>query len=139
MDFGPKVFTEENLALVEQLRGFAESRGHTLLELSMAWLAAKTRDCFGHRGGEDDRAGEGQRIRGRVAIDRGGSGGGGRDSDCEGPRIKMDEQEFKTRAEQALDDLYRGFRRRQRTTSSRSTSMRARWPSSLRSLPASSW
>jgi aryl-alcohol dehydrogenase-like predicted oxidoreductase len=40
--FGPKVFTDENLALVEQLRGFAESRGHTLLELSMAWLAAKS-------------------------------------------------------------------------------------------------
>lgn len=40
--FGPKVFTEENLALVEQLRGFAESRGHTLLELAMAWLAAKS-------------------------------------------------------------------------------------------------
>lgn len=40
--FGPKVFTDENLALVEQLRGFAESRGHTLLELAMAWLASKT-------------------------------------------------------------------------------------------------
>lgn len=40
--FGPKVFTEENLALVEALRGFAESRGHTLLELAMAWLAAKS-------------------------------------------------------------------------------------------------
>ena len=40
--FGPKVFTEENLALVEQLRGFAESRGHTLLELAMAWLASKS-------------------------------------------------------------------------------------------------
>jgi aryl-alcohol dehydrogenase-like predicted oxidoreductase len=39
--FGPKVFSDENLASVEQLRGFAESRGHTLLELSMAWLAAK--------------------------------------------------------------------------------------------------
>ena len=39
--FGPKVFTDENLGLAEQLRGFAESRGHTLLELSMAWLAAK--------------------------------------------------------------------------------------------------
>jgi len=39
--FGPKVFTEENLTLVEELRGFAESRGHTLLELAMAWLAAK--------------------------------------------------------------------------------------------------
>jgi aryl-alcohol dehydrogenase-like predicted oxidoreductase len=40
--FGPKVFTDENLALVEALRGFAESRGHTLLELAMAWLAAKS-------------------------------------------------------------------------------------------------
>jgi aryl-alcohol dehydrogenase-like predicted oxidoreductase len=39
--FGPKVFTEENLAIVEELRSLAESRGHTLLELSMAWLAAK--------------------------------------------------------------------------------------------------
>jgi aryl-alcohol dehydrogenase-like predicted oxidoreductase len=39
--FGPKIFTDENLALAEQLRGFAESHGHTLLELSMAWLAAK--------------------------------------------------------------------------------------------------
>jgi aryl-alcohol dehydrogenase-like predicted oxidoreductase len=40
--FGPKVFTDENLALVEQLRGFAESRGHTLLELAMSWLGGKT-------------------------------------------------------------------------------------------------
>jgi aryl-alcohol dehydrogenase-like predicted oxidoreductase len=39
--FGPKVFTDENLALVEALRGFAESRGHTLLELAMCWLASK--------------------------------------------------------------------------------------------------
>ena len=39
--FGPKVFTDENLALADQLRGFAESHGHGLLELSMAWLAAK--------------------------------------------------------------------------------------------------
>jgi aryl-alcohol dehydrogenase-like predicted oxidoreductase len=40
--FGPKVFTDENLELAEQLRAFAESRGHTLLELSMAWLASKS-------------------------------------------------------------------------------------------------
>jgi aryl-alcohol dehydrogenase-like predicted oxidoreductase len=39
--FGPKVFTDENLALVDQLRRIAESRGHTLLELAMAWLASK--------------------------------------------------------------------------------------------------
>lgn len=41
-EFGPKVFTEENLALVDELRGVAESRGHTLLELAMAWLASKS-------------------------------------------------------------------------------------------------
>jgi aryl-alcohol dehydrogenase-like predicted oxidoreductase len=39
--FGPKVFTEENLALAEQLGRWAESRGHTLLELAMSWLASK--------------------------------------------------------------------------------------------------
>ncbi|HUI77352.1 MAG TPA: aldo/keto reductase [Bryobacteraceae bacterium] len=39
--FGPKVFTEENLAIVEALIGFAESRGHTLLELAMSWLACQ--------------------------------------------------------------------------------------------------
>lgn len=39
--FGPKVFTEENLARVEALAAFAESRGHTLLELAFSWLAAR--------------------------------------------------------------------------------------------------
>jgi len=39
--FGPKVFTDENLALVDALRQFAESRGHTLLELAISWLASK--------------------------------------------------------------------------------------------------
>jgi len=39
--FGPKVFTEENLAVVDSLRTFAESRGHTLLELALSWLASK--------------------------------------------------------------------------------------------------
>jgi aryl-alcohol dehydrogenase-like predicted oxidoreductase len=40
--FGPKVFTDENLALADNLRRIAESRGHTLLELAMAWLASKS-------------------------------------------------------------------------------------------------
>jgi aryl-alcohol dehydrogenase-like predicted oxidoreductase len=40
-DFGPKVFTEANLARVERLIAFAESRGHTLLELAFSWLAAR--------------------------------------------------------------------------------------------------
>ena len=39
--FGPKVFTDENLALVESLAGFAEARGHTMLELAVSWLAAR--------------------------------------------------------------------------------------------------
>jgi aryl-alcohol dehydrogenase-like predicted oxidoreductase len=39
--WGPKVFTEENLAIVDRLRGFAESRGHTLLELAFGWLLAQ--------------------------------------------------------------------------------------------------
>ncbi len=39
--FGPKVFTDENLALVERLAQFAESRGHTMLELAISWLLAR--------------------------------------------------------------------------------------------------
>lgn len=33
--------TEVNLDTVERLRGFAEARGHTLLELAMSWLAGQ--------------------------------------------------------------------------------------------------
>ncbi len=39
--FGPKVFTEENLTLVESLAQFADSRGHTVLELALSWLASQ--------------------------------------------------------------------------------------------------
>src|SRR5580692_2583986 len=39
--WGPKVFTDENLAKVEKLAAFAEERGHTLLELAFSWLAAQ--------------------------------------------------------------------------------------------------
>lgn len=39
--WGPKIFTEENFARVEALAAFAESRGHTLLELAFSWLAAR--------------------------------------------------------------------------------------------------
>jgi aryl-alcohol dehydrogenase-like predicted oxidoreductase len=39
--FGPKVFTDENLEKVEALIQFAETRGHTLLELAMSWLACE--------------------------------------------------------------------------------------------------
>jgi aryl-alcohol dehydrogenase-like predicted oxidoreductase len=36
--FGPKVFTEKNLAIVELLIRFAQSRDRTILELAFAWL-----------------------------------------------------------------------------------------------------
>jgi aryl-alcohol dehydrogenase-like predicted oxidoreductase len=39
--WGPKVFTDKNLDLVEALIQFATERGHTLLELAMSWLASK--------------------------------------------------------------------------------------------------
>ena len=39
--FGPKVFTDENLELVEALLAFAQSRGHSLLELAFSWLATR--------------------------------------------------------------------------------------------------
>jgi len=39
--FGPKVFTDENLALVESLTELAAGRGHTMLELAVSWLAAQ--------------------------------------------------------------------------------------------------
>lgn len=40
--WGPKVFTDENLAKVEALVLFAISRGRTLLELAMSWLAQRS-------------------------------------------------------------------------------------------------
>jgi aryl-alcohol dehydrogenase-like predicted oxidoreductase len=36
--WGPKVFTEQNLAIVELLIEFAESKCHTILELAFSWL-----------------------------------------------------------------------------------------------------
>jgi aryl-alcohol dehydrogenase-like predicted oxidoreductase len=39
--FGPKVFTDENLAKVESLAAFAASQGRTLLDLAMSWLASR--------------------------------------------------------------------------------------------------
>jgi aryl-alcohol dehydrogenase-like predicted oxidoreductase len=40
--FGPKVFTDQNIALAEALEKFAASRRHTLLELAISWLAAES-------------------------------------------------------------------------------------------------
>ncbi len=38
--WGPKIFTQENLDRAEALAKFAESKGHTLLELAFSWLAS---------------------------------------------------------------------------------------------------
>ena len=43
--FGPKVFTADNLQRVEALMAFAESRGHSVLELACSWLAARPAVC----------------------------------------------------------------------------------------------
>jgi len=39
--WGPKVFTEAHLAIADELRTFAESRGHSLLDLAFSWLASR--------------------------------------------------------------------------------------------------
>jgi aryl-alcohol dehydrogenase-like predicted oxidoreductase len=39
--FGPKIFTDENIALAESLAEFAAARGHTLLELAFGWLLSR--------------------------------------------------------------------------------------------------
>lgn len=39
-DMGKRYLTEENLAVTEKLIQFAESRGHTILELAFSWLLA---------------------------------------------------------------------------------------------------
>ncbi len=39
--WGPKVFTDRNLELVEALIQFAGERGHSMLELALSWLASR--------------------------------------------------------------------------------------------------
>ncbi len=39
--WGPDLFSEHNLDIVEKLVAFAEAHGHTLLELATCWLAAQ--------------------------------------------------------------------------------------------------
>ena len=40
--WGPKVFTEQNLAIVESLIKFAQSKGHSILDLAFSWLLSHT-------------------------------------------------------------------------------------------------
>ncbi len=39
--WGPSVFTDQNLDIVESLLDFSASRGHSLLELAVSWLAVQ--------------------------------------------------------------------------------------------------
>jgi aryl-alcohol dehydrogenase-like predicted oxidoreductase len=39
--WGPSVFSDANLDIVESLIRFATARGHSLLELAICWLAAQ--------------------------------------------------------------------------------------------------
>jgi aryl-alcohol dehydrogenase-like predicted oxidoreductase len=39
--WGPSVFSDNNLELVESLHSFASTRGHSLLELAVSWLAVQ--------------------------------------------------------------------------------------------------
>ena len=39
--WGPDIFTDKNLKLVEKLIGFAQGRNHNMLELAFAWLLAQ--------------------------------------------------------------------------------------------------
>ena len=39
--WGPSMFTEQNLEIVESLIDFASAHGHSLLELGVSWLAAQ--------------------------------------------------------------------------------------------------
>jgi aryl-alcohol dehydrogenase-like predicted oxidoreductase len=38
--WGPNMFSEKNLELIESLIAYAEARGHSLLELAVSWLAS---------------------------------------------------------------------------------------------------
>ncbi len=40
-NWGPSMFTDRNLETIESLNAFAVSRGHSLLELAVSWLAAQ--------------------------------------------------------------------------------------------------
>lgn len=42
---GDRYLTQGKLALAEQLNGFAQERGHTLLELAVSWLLARPAVC----------------------------------------------------------------------------------------------
>ena len=41
MDYFKTVLTDENFDRVERLIAFAEERGHSIIELAVAWLAAQ--------------------------------------------------------------------------------------------------
>ena len=80
MSFFAHVATDENFDRVDALAAIAEERGHTLLELAVAWLAAQDGVDIGdhrrdeRRAGACERAGRGVAAHGRRS--RGGRRGG---------------------------------------------------------------
>ena len=80
MSYFAHVATDENFDRVDALTEFAEARGHSLLELAVAWLAAQDGVTSVISGATERGAGARQRARRRLAAHRrrsrrGGCGG----------------------------------------------------------------
>ena len=60
------VINERNWGIVDALRQFAASRGHTMLELAMSWLASRSPVLEHHRRRHPAGAGGTERRRGRL-------------------------------------------------------------------------
>ena len=73
----PRFLNDRNLEIVEELAGFAASRGHSLLELAFSWLLSHRAGGVGDRRSHHPRAGAEQRQRRRLASQPGRSRRGG--------------------------------------------------------------
>ena len=65
-----------------KLEAFAQTRGHTMLELAIGWLASHELRAERDRGRDEAGAGRGEREGGGVEAHAGGDGGGGRDHEA---------------------------------------------------------
>ena len=67
--FFEKWLSDTNLDRVEALIRFAESKGHTILELAMSWLLARHSSRVGYHRGHVSRPGASQCACGPLAVD----------------------------------------------------------------------
>jgi diketogulonate reductase-like aldo/keto reductase len=74
-DRADAMLSERNFDQIDRLTAWAEARGHSILELAIAWLLAKAHGRLGHRRGDHGRPGECQHRRNLAALGRGGRGG----------------------------------------------------------------